>query len=334
RLHRWDRGSRTNQPPKFIKRPARWVFTSDFVSPFERGRMGHDQLFKAVLERLLQGFLELFFPEFAARCDFETLRFVDKEVFANVPEGEVREADVVARLETREGEPEIVLVHIEVQARPEADFARRMFEYYALLRIHHRLPVFPVVLYLRGGPASTVAEYREDLFGQEQLRFRYRSVALARLSAEEYVGASPLGAALAALMRRGKTRDGLELRREMLSRVLESELDDARKYLLVNVIETYFRLSGEEAARFRRLISEKEYRKMHEVELTYFDELELKGVLKGKRETLLRLLTAKFGPLPEDTVARIAGISSALELDTYLDRVLTANSLQEIGLGQ
>jgi len=278
------------------------------------------------------GFPGVVFSEVAARLDFETLRFIDKEVFANVPEGEVREADVVARLETREGEPEIILVHVEVQARWQTDFARRMFEYYALLRLHHRLPVFPIVLYLRGGPGSTVEEYQEELFGQEQLRFRYRSVALARLSAEEYVGASPLGAALAALMRPGKTRDRLELRREMLSRVLESELDDALKYLLVNVIETYFRLSGEEVGRFRRLFSGKEYRKMQEVELTYFDELELKGVLKGKRETLLRQLTAKFGPLPEHTVSRIAATGSAAELDTYLDRVLTAKTLVEIGL--
>ncbi len=294
--------------------------------------MGHDQLFKTVLERLLQGFLELFFPEVAARLDFQTLRFHDKEVFANAPVGAVREADVVAQLQTREGEPEIVLIHVEVQARAETDFARRMFEYYALLRLRHRLPVFPIVLYLRGGGESTVEEYQEELFGQEQLRFRYRSVALARLSAEEYVGASPLGAALAALMRRGKTRDRLLFRREMLRRVLESELDDALKYVLVNVIETYFRLSGEEVERFRRLISGKEYRKMQEVELTYFDELELKGRLEGKRETLLRQLTAKFGPVPEDTVAKIAAVSLASELDTYLDRVLTASSLEEIGV--
>jgi predicted transposase/invertase (TIGR01784 family) len=118
--------------------------------------MGHDQLFKTVLERLLQGFLELFFPEVAARLDFETLRFHDKEVFANVPAGRVREPDVVAQLQTRNGEPEIVLIHIEVQARPETDFAPRMFEYYSLLRLHHRVPVFPIVLYVRGGPKSTV----------------------------------------------------------------------------------------------------------------------------------------------------------------------------------
>ena len=133
-------------------------------------------------------------------------------------------------------------------------------------------------------------------------------------------------------MRRGKTRDRLLFRREMLSRVLESELDDALKYLLVNVIETYFRLSGEEVERFRRLISGKEYRKMQEVELTYFDELELKGRLEGKRQTLLRQLTAKFGPLPEDTVTKIAEVSFDAELDTYLDRVLTATSLEEVGV--
>ena len=147
--------------------------------------MGHDQLFKTILEGLLQDFPELFFPDEAARLDFETLRFLGKEVFANVPAGEVRQADVVARLETREGQPELILVHVEVQAEHRGDFARRMFEYYAVLRLHYRLPVFPIVLYLRGGPHSRLGEYREELFGQELLSFRYHSVALARLPAEE-----------------------------------------------------------------------------------------------------------------------------------------------------
>ena len=84
---------------------------------------------------------------------------------------------------------------MEVQAEPRSDFPRRMFEYYALLRLHYGLPVFPIAPYLRRGPRSRLAEYREALFGQELLLFRYHSVALARLPAEEYVGAIPLGAA-------------------------------------------------------------------------------------------------------------------------------------------
>ncbi len=299
--------------------------------------MGQDQLFKTVLEGMLQSFLELFFPDVAARLDFATLRFLDKEVFANVPNGDVREADVLARLQTHDGTPEILLVHVEVQARTEPEFGRRMFEYYAILRIHYRLPVLPIVLYLRGGSKPAVSEYSEELFGEEQVRFRFRSVALARLSAEEYVGASPLGAALSALMRRQKARK-LELRREMLVRVLDSELNRTFKYLLLNIIETYFRLSVKEVKRFRQLLSGKEYRKMQDMELTYFDELELKGrmagVLEGKRETLLRLLTAKFGPLPASAVTKVEAVTSTSELDMYLDRFVTANSLDDIGLGR
>jgi len=302
--------------------------------------VGQDQLFKTILEGLLQDFLELFFPEAAARLDFATLRFVDKEIFANVPAGEVREADVVARLETREGDPEIVVVHVEIQAEHKSDFPRRMFEYYSILRLHYGLPVFPVVLYLRRGPSSKLAEYREALFGQELLLFRYHSVALARLPAEEYVETSPLGAALSALMSREKTRDRPRLRLSMLKRVVGSELDQALKYLLVNVIETYFVLSGEDAERYRRLVSRKEYRAVQEVELTWADKLMEKGreegreagVLEGMRRSLQRQLTAKFGDLPTAVAAKIESMSAA-ELDSVLDRVLTATALDELELG-
>ena len=90
--------------------------------------MGHDQVFKGVLRRFLREFLDLFFPDFAARLDFESLQFPDKGLFKGFPDGAPREPDVVARVRTREGEPEIVVVHIEVQAKTEADFGRRMFE--------------------------------------------------------------------------------------------------------------------------------------------------------------------------------------------------------------
>ena len=65
--------------------------------------MGHDQLFKRFFSEFLQDFLELFYPEVAARLDFTTLELLDKELFTDFPEGSVREADVVARVQTREG---------------------------------------------------------------------------------------------------------------------------------------------------------------------------------------------------------------------------------------
>jgi hypothetical protein len=176
--------------------------------------MGHDQLFKAILRGLLREFLELFFPEFAARLDFDTVQFSDKELFKGFPDGERREPDVVAQVQTLEGEREIVVVHVEVQTVTKRDFRKRMFEYYALLWLHFDAPVFPIALVLRRGPRHGIAtlEYRQEVFGREIVRFRCASVALARLSGWEYLEKGPLAAGLAALMQRRQAPVDLELR--------------------------------------------------------------------------------------------------------------------------
>ena len=122
----------------------------------------------------------------------------------------------------------------------------------------------------------------------------------------------------------------------MMRRVATSELDEAREFLLVNIIETYCELSDEQK-RYQRLIARKEYRKVQDLELTWADKLlregEEKGVLNGKRETLLRLLAQKFGALPEGVTARVEAYESVGELDACLERILTATTLEEIGLG-
>ena len=38
--------------------------------------MGHDQLFRTLLEKFLKDFLELFFPNMSERLDFEAVQFV------------------------------------------------------------------------------------------------------------------------------------------------------------------------------------------------------------------------------------------------------------------
>ena len=175
---------------------------------------------------------------------------------------------------------------MEVQAETEVAFGRRMFEYYALLWLEFDAPVFPIVLYLKGGGREgiDIAEYRQELFGREWVRFRYASVGLARLRAREYVETSPLGAALAALMLRGKASEELELRARMLNQVVSARLDEGRQYLLVNLIETYFELSAEERERFRQLTSRKEYREMQDVELTWGDRCGRKGSSRGSEK--------------------------------------------------
>jgi hypothetical protein len=311
--------------------------------------VGHDQRFKEFLQAFLQEFLKLFYPSVEERLDFREVEFLDKEVFTDVSEGSRREADVIAKLRTHQGSPELVLVHVEVQTRRKRDVPARMFEYYALLWSRYKVPIFPIAVYLRGGRESLATEeYRVELFGYEVLKFRFETVRLARLDAEEYRKRNdPVGAALGALMDRSRARSPEELRAALLLRVARSRLDDARQFLLVNFIETYFQLTAEQTEAYRRLISRKEYRDVQDVELTWADRLlrqgEEKGreqgreqglqvgLLRGKREALLRVLAAKFGPLPHSVTTRVEAMESMDELDRCLERTAAASSLEEAG---
>ena len=57
-----------------------------------------------------------------------------------------------------------------------------------------------------------------------------------------------------------------------------------------------------------------------------------RGRQEGKQLFLLQLLSAKFGQLPEFLNSRIRAITSEQELDRLSLRILTANSLDEMGL--
>ena len=54
-----------------------------------------------------------------------------------------------------------------------------------------------------------------------------------------------------------------------------------------------------------------------------------KGLEKGRRETLLKLLALRFGALPEATVTRVSAADMG-QLDTWLERVLTAPTLEAV----
>ena len=91
--------------------------------------------------------MKLFVPHVEKRLDFQSIEFLDTEVFTELHDGRRRDADVVAKLETRDGNPKRVLIHIEIQSRPERHLSKRMVEYYSLLRSRYKLPIFPIVVF-------------------------------------------------------------------------------------------------------------------------------------------------------------------------------------------
>ena len=56
------------------------------------------------------------------------------------------------------------------------------------------------------------------------------------------------------------------------------------------------------------------------------------GLERGARRILLRLLGLRFGPLSEATRRRVEAIDSLETLTDLADRVLTARSIEDLGI--
>jgi hypothetical protein len=204
-----------------------------------------------------------------------------------------------------------------------------MFEYYALLRLRYKVPVFPVVVYLVAGTGGlSETSYEERLFGQAILTFRFQSVGLPDLSSDDCRTVdNSLAPALSALMQPSSL--GRTLQKALsLRQTLSHPVDEARKSLLINIIETYMRLSETEEEEFRRLIRREELQEVTNM-LTIYEE---RGIIKGKRDALLKLLCFKFADVPEAVAAKVQAIDTEAELDALLERVLQAKTLADMGL--
>ena len=292
--------------------------------------MEYDQLFKILLKTFFKQFIELFFPEVAPRLDWLEIEFLEQEKFTDIPAGASRYVDVVAKVATKEGEPELILVHVDVEHPWRSTFPFRMFEYYALLRLRHRLPVFPIAILperkIKGFEPET---YSEGLFGHEFLSFNYFHIGLKGILVDDYWDDdNPISWGFASLMDSGERERALLLI-ECYRRVKDSSLNEAEKSVLLNFIVTCFQLTPDEETDFQRLLEqEEEYQEVREMRGTYFDKLERQGMQK----ILTRQLQAKFGPLPQEVVDKVQKIESENELTQIAEKFITASSLAELGL--
>jgi hypothetical protein len=228
----------------------------------------------------------------------------------------------------------------------------RLWSYNRQLHLRYGLPVHTFVLYLRGGPAGVKTEvHREVSLGREVSRFEYTSFGLSGASAEDYLARpEPLAWALAALMR-WPGHDRYEQRRACLERIgRERSLDGARSFLLFNCVATYLELDGRARELYEGLLAEQQ--EGNRAMMTWAEKFEAQaverglqkglqegrerglqeGMQKGMREMLLHLLERRFSPLPGGLPQRLSAIDSAEELTRLAERVLSARSLEELGL--
>jgi hypothetical protein len=295
--------------------------------------MNYGQIMKDLLRRFFPEFMALFFPKIARRLDFSRIEFLDKEVFTDLPEGAEREMDLVVLVYTRRGEPEVFLIHVEFQSERRTVFRQRMFEYYAALWLRHKLPIIPIVVYLAPGTGGIVTEqFKMESFGRSWLTFRYAAIGLPDLSASDYVKQeNPLGPTFSAMMRSTEANRARR-RYDILRRHPVAATDDAARSLLVHFVESLLPLSEEEEFEYRSLVIESGGAEVQQYTTSFHRAGIKEGIVQGMQTLLISLLEARFGPLSEQVRKKVEGIEASEELEALSLKVLTAKSLEEMGL--
>lgn len=295
----------------------------------------HDALFKELLHQLLEPFLRLFFPQYAGKLDFCTMRFLEQEFFTDFPSGKHRYIDTLVEIFTLSGE--LILIHVEFQSTHKSDFPKRMFRYFSQLRLRRDTPIWEIVLYLPESGCGGIGfeTYEETLLGETFLPFRYWCISLAELEAKEYLAKeNPVAYGLAPLMQRGELSKP-RLKAACLRGIVQSEITEVQTALLVHFVETYLPLTKVEEEEFQELIEHEEVQVMEFItswQRKGRAEGRVEGELQARREILIRLLQVKFGSVPETTVQQVENISFKEELDRLLEQLILANSLAEMGL--
>jgi len=293
----------------------------------------HDRLFKTILRAFFADLLRLVAPAVARQALLARITFLDKELLAGTGR---READLLARVPLRSGGS--LLVHVEVEARARRPMPRRLRTYASRIQASYDGQVLSLVLYIQGGkPGVCWQELDGEVRAPEVTHFRYVTFGLAGCRAEDYLDRpEPLAWALAAVMDPGPLSRP-ELRLACLHRIGGAKLPAERRGLLEDFVDAYLPLTQEEEREYKMMDGGKEAKVMF---MTWSERTRAEGFREGKKEgaretlrkVLLRQLRCRFGPLPEPVKRQIDEITSVPRLNGLLERVLTASSLQELGL--
>lgn len=311
-------------------------------------RDDHDSPWKEALERYFEAFLALLFPAIHAEIDWSRgHRFLDKEFQQIVRDAKIgrRYADKLVSVCRHDGQPAWVLVHVEVQGEAEAAFVERMFVYNYRIRDTYEVPVASLAVLADADRGFRPESFTDALWGCS-VDFRFPMVKLldwdtpARWQALESSD-NLFSLVVMAQIRAKATRDA-QTRKLWKFRLMPLMYDRGYSRAVVlelfRVIDWMIRLPDALEASFRQeLYAFEENRQM-----PYVTSVERAGIAKGLQQgeqlgyqkgeanLLLLLLTQKFGPASVDAYRERIGSADPQQLETWLPRVLTADTLEGI----
>ena len=253
--------------------------------------MDHDALFKMLLKRpaIFKGLFDAFLPEAGKFVDFNHLVFVDKERITI--DGRKRTGDLLVKTRFRK-QPAGVLIHLEHQAQPDSNLARRMLEYFLLDWQEYNMPVYPIaVLSYKQATLHSLAPLELDFPNKRVLHFDFDVIDLPSMKAEAFIKLkNPAALALAARMKTDP-KDRVALARDFFLSLACTKIMREEKDLVAGFFSNYQPLSSQESLQLEEEMSKVMPREAREAVMNLtnpFIELgKQRGIVQGRQEGIV-----------------------------------------------
>ena len=293
----------------------------------------NDYLWKGVLEDVFDDFLRFMHPNADEIFDFERgITFLDKELEQLFPpekdEFSVKVIDKLAKLYTREGTEEWVLIHCEVQAKYSNDFPQRMYTYFYRIfdKFGKRISAYAIL-------TENTSKIRTDSFLSEflgtQLEYHYNVYKVSQQSEAELIKSNNPFAMVVLTVRSvlaNKYLDDatlMEIKLKLARRFLTMSLSKEKIRTILNFLKNYIRFANSE----NNIMFEKQYEQITGKEYTMgLEELiltterkrgQMEGEKRGIRQVVVNMLRNGFS----DEVIVKATVKATVVMPDYVQKI-------------
>ena len=309
-------------------------------------RSDQDSAWKEILRQYFQEAIVFFFPQTADQVDWSRpYEFLDKEFQQIAPDAETgkRYADQLVKVWLKQGEELWLLIHVEVQAARETEFAKRMFVYN--LRIFDRFNRPAISLAILCDPSE---QWRPESFNFDYpdtaLSFRFGRVKLLDYRerwSELEQSTNPFAVVVMAHLKAQDTRRDDQQRKfwklTLIRRLYERGYPRQEVLNLFRFIDWVMILPEALKQEFwQDLKTYEEERRMPYItsveEIGFERGLEQgleRGVEQGQRSLILKLLQRQVGELPDDLRGEIDRFSST-ELESLAEALLDFTKVSDL----
>ena len=305
----------------------------------------HDSPWKGALEVFFQPFMDFLYPHIAELIDWQQpVEFLDKELqkITRKAKNPRRYADKLVKVQFLNGSEQWILIHIEVQGAPEADFAERMFIYYYRIRDRYQKPVISLAVLTDTQPRFRPNHYSDSIAGCS-IRFQFETVKL--LDWQDKTDQllqhdNPFGLLIAAQLTAKLIKDGKNRVDNLIGYyrlAAKKQLPREQVVQLVVFLEWIVALPEDLTPYYNEQLEHLE----EDSHMTYISIIERQGIAQGieqgieqgidqgRAATLYKQLQLKFNEQAREYEQRLFQASDA-ELNLWTERVLFADSIEAV----